>query len=77
MDKENFETDVLISTLIIKIASIEKLLISKGLIKEDELAKEIYDMSVSIAKSILKKSNSPNADAVLSTILNSIKNKNN
>ena len=52
-DENELKNIALMSDILIKITAVERLMISKGIITSEELAKEINDISRIIAKSML------------------------
>lgn len=52
-DENDLKNIALMSDILIKITAVERLMISKGIITSEELAKEINDISRIIAKSML------------------------
>ena len=54
-EDDDLKNTALMSDILIKITAIEKIMISKGIITNDELAKEITIISRFVAKSMLKR----------------------
>lgn len=62
MDKKESQEltiDILLADCLIRLSTIEKLLISKNVFSQEEFAKAMHEISSKITKSILEKANVP------------------
>ncbi len=59
-DKEDFNNKLLIAELLIRITALETILISSGVVKQDELELKIGEFTEKITQSIVSKINKPN-----------------
>lgn len=68
MNKEENTLEILLSNLIIRVTCLEKMLIDKGVLDQDELAKNIYDLTVLVARNVMK--NTPGSEELEDLIKN-------
>jgi len=69
-DNMEITTEALLSSILIRLATLEKVVIDKKIIGVEELAKEINDMAILITRSILQKANIENVDEVMKNFNN-------
>lgn len=53
-NKENIDVDILIADLMIRISTVEKLLISKNIISQEEYSSELESLAKSVSEMVLK-----------------------
>lgn len=53
-NKENIDIDILIADLMIRISTVEKLLISKNIISQEEYSSELESLAKSVSEMVLK-----------------------
>lgn len=67
-------TELLLTSLIVKISAIEKILVEKNLVSETELNDKVKELTLIIAKEVLQKANVKDIDQVLKNIGENSKN---
>lgn len=55
----DMSNDIMIADILLRITTLEKLLVSKGILSQEEINTTMDDLSSKILKSILEKSNIP------------------
>lgn len=65
---KSLDNEILITNLLIRISALEKVLINKGIVSLEELVKETKELTITLAKEILEKSNVGNIEQILSDL---------
>lgn len=71
---ENIERELVITDILLRLTVLERLLISKGVMTQEEFSEATSDIAQKVAKTILQKANVPGD---LDQIINSMKDKKN
>lgn len=75
--KEDVSDSMLLADALLRVKAMENLLISKGLFTREELAKEMEDITITIAKKLLEKANvTGDLDQILQEIRTNSSDKN-
>ena len=68
IDKDEIDKDALLGNILVRLTVLEKLLMEKNILLPEDLAREAYEITLAISKSILEKSNVPNIEEAIKEI---------